>query len=364
MRFERRKIQDNAAGCGAGAAKLQMEWTGKKVLVTGACGTIGREIVDQLAKTAVSEIRGLDNNETELFFLREAFRNDGRVRTALGDVRDSRRVTDLAEGADIILHSAALKHVILCEETPSDAIQTNVIGTQNVIEAAFRCGVGRVIFTSSDKAVNPTNVMGSTKLVGERLMTAADFKSAGKGPVFATVRFGNVLGSRGSVVPIFRRQIAAGGPVTITDASMTRFVMSIEDAVSHVISSAELAVGGEVFVMKMPSIAIADLAAVMSEVLSPGREVPIEVIGSKPGEKLYEELTTEEEVRRTIEIDEFLVVTPALKRIDSDPAYGYLRRKGALAAVRPYRSVSERLLSRAELKQMLLRFNLLGAELG
>ncbi len=338
-----------------------MDWTGKRVLVTGACGTIGREIVEQLRATGVKEIRGFDNNETELFFLRESTRGDARVTAVLGDMRDARRVSELSEGIDVVLHAAALKHVILCEETPSDAIQTNVMGTQNIIEAAFRNGVKRVIFTSSDKAVNPTNVMGSTKLVGERLMTAADFKAAGKGPVFATVRFGNVLGSRGSVVPIFRRQIDAGGPVTITDDKMTRFVMSIKEAVAHVISTAGLAVGGEVFVMKMPSIAIADLAAVMIETLAPGKKIALETIGSKPGEKLYEELTTEEEVRRTIEIDNFLVVTPALKRVDNDPAYAYLRAPGTKPCVRPYRSVSEDLLDRATLKAFLTDNSLLDA---
>lgn len=338
-----------------------MNWAGKRVLVTGACGTIGSEIVKQLATTQIAEIRGLDNNESELFFLRETYRRDLRVVTALGDLRDGRRIADLADGVDVILHAAALKHVILCEETPSDAIQTNVIGTQNVIEASFRTGVSRVIFTSSDKAVNPTNVMGSTKLVGERLFTAADFKSAGKGPVFATVRFGNVLGSRGSVVPIFRHQIEANGPVTITDKNMTRFVMSIEEAVTHVLTTAGLAVGGEVFVMKMPAIAITDLAAVMIEQLAPGREIPIETIGSKPGEKLYEELTTEEEVRRTYEMDEFLVVTPALKRVLDDPSYGYLRAPGIIPSERPYRSASGPLLSRAEIKAMLVKFNILAS---
>jgi FlaA1/EpsC-like NDP-sugar epimerase len=204
---------------------------------------------------------------------------------------------------------------MLSELSPEQTIQNNVIGTQNVISAATRNNVEKVIFTSSDKAVNPTNVMGTSKLLGERLMSAANSNSAST--IFASTRFGNVLGSNGSVVEIFRRQIAEGKKLTITDAEMTRFVMSTSEAVDLVISSAEIAVGGEVFITKMAAIKIVDLATAMLQ--DSDREkidfaTDIEIIGAKPGEKLYEELMTSEETRRAIELTDYFCVYPAFSR--------------------------------------------------
>ena len=172
-------------------------------------------------------------------------------------------------GINLVFHTAAFKHVILCERSPFEAVQTNIIGIQNIIQAAIANQVARLIFTSSDKAVNPTNVMGTSKLMGERLMTAANGNACGNCQIFASTRFGNVLGSRGSVIPIFREQIKMGGPVTLTDPEMTRFIMSIKQAVQLVIDSAFLAQGGEVFVTKMPVIRIQDLAEVMINELAP-----------------------------------------------------------------------------------------------
>jgi FlaA1/EpsC-like NDP-sugar epimerase len=218
--------------------------------------------------------------------------------------------------------------VILCEQSPSDALQTNIIGTQNVIDAAITGGVGRVIFTSSDKAVNPTNVMGTSKLMGERLITAANALRRADGPVFASTRFGNVLGSRGSVVPIFQRQIARGGPVTITDPGMTRFVMTLSEAVRLVMESVHIAHGGEVLVTKMPVVRITDLARVMVAELAPSyghdpSSIKVEVIGSKPGEKLYEELMSDEETRRTVELARYFSVIPAFKTVYQQISYDY-----------------------------------------
>ena len=212
----------------------------------------------------------------------------------------------------------------MCEESPRDAIQTNIVGTQHVIDAALSRGVRRVIFTSSDKAVNPTSVMGTSKLMGERLMTAASATGRSDGTIFASTRFGNVLGSRGSVIPLFHRQIAAGGPVTLTDLGMSRFIMSLAEAVRLVIESMFLATGGEVFVTKMPVVRIADLASVMIEELAavhgfePG-QMQTRVIGVKAGEKMYEELLNEEEVRRTLELERYYVVKPALATVRSQP---------------------------------------------
>ena len=188
----------------------------KRILITGAAGTVGRKIVRQLHSFGPAELRLMDNNESEMFFLLEEYKSNN-VHCFLGDVRDSEKTRKLADGIDIIIHSAAFKHVILSEHNPFDVVQTNIIGVENIIRAASACNVKNVLFTSSDKAVNPTNVMGTSKLMGERLITAANAVRNNGKTIFSSTRFGNVIGSRGSVVPLFIKQIKNGGPVTITD---------------------------------------------------------------------------------------------------------------------------------------------------
>ena len=290
-------------------------WRGKSVLITGVCGTVGRELLRQVAALAPRRIVGVDNNETELFFLGEEYAGNPGVHLFLCDVRDRDGLVAKMAGADIVLHTAALKHVLQCERSPRDAMLTNIVGTQNVIDAAQACRVSRVLFTSSDKAVNPTNVMGTSKLMCERLMTAANAHRHSGDPVFASTRFGNVAGSRGSVVPLFMKQIAAGGPVTLTDPGMTRFMMTLREAAGLVMQSVHSAQGGEVFVMKMPALRIEDLAHVLIARLGGGRRIEIRTIGVKPGEKTYEELLSDEEVRRTVETPDFFVVLPAFKGV-------------------------------------------------
>lgn len=328
-------------------------WRDKRVLITGVCGTIGKELLRQVVEKGVHEIIAIDNNETELFFLDEEYRNFPNVHVYLGDLRDKDKLVRKMQGVNVVLHAAALKHVILCEKTPRDAIQTNILGTQNVIDAAIANNVERVIFTSSDKAVNPTNVMGTTKLMGERLMTAANAHRRTGDPIFSSTRFGNVLGSRGSVVPLFRAQIAANGPVTLTDSEMTRFIMTTEQAVSLVLDSVFLACGGEVFVTKMPVARIKDLAEVMIEELAPNpATVKIKVIGSKPGEKLYEELMNDEETRRTLEVDGYFVVLPAFRSVYESIVYEY-PGMGETGIDEPYNSSLQPPMDKASLKQYL-----------
>jgi len=327
-------------------------WQGKSVLITGVCGTVGRELLRQVVSRGPSRIVGLDNNETELFFLGEEHADNAGVHLFLCDVRDRDGLTAKMAGSDIVLHTAALKHVLQCERSPRDAMQTNILGTQNVIDAAHACRVSRVLFTSSDKAVNPTNVMGTSKLMCERLMTAANAQRHAGDPVFASTRFGNVLGSRGSVVPLFMKQIAAGGPVTLTDAAMTRFIMTLREAAGLVMESVHAAQGGEVFVMKMPALRIEDLAHVMIERLAAGRTVEVRTIGVKPGEKTYEELLSEEEVRRTVETRNFFVVLPAFKGVYERIEYHYADQLPARVG-RAYNSSVVPLMDRAAIAAFL-----------
>lgn len=313
----------------------------KTVLVTGGCGTVGRELVHQIFDQQPAEVRVVDCNESEVFFLEQEllervakpalatpFAPPPRCNCYVGDVRDADKMMMLCEGVDVLFHVAALKHVILCERSPFDAVQTNVVGVKNVINAALANNVSRALFTSSDKAVNPTNVMGTSKLMGERLFTAANSLKLNRNTIFSSTRFGNVLGSRGSVIPIFARQIQAGGPVTLTHPDMTRFVMTLEESCRLVLAAGELARGGEVFVTKMPIMRIEDLARAMIKILAPRygyhpSQIEVREIGVKPGEKLYEELMSDEETRRTYELDEMFAVLPAFRSVYEDICYEY-----------------------------------------
>ena len=303
----------------------------KRLLITGACGTVGSELIDMLSTSDLynpKEIIGIDNDETALFFLDQKYLSDDRAFFVMGDIRDQAKLDRVMQDIDIVFHAAAKKHVILCERSPFEAVQTNIQGVQNIILAAQKNKVGKVVFTSSDKAVNPTNVMGTSKLMGERIITAANSNSRERSTIFSSTRFGNVLGSNGSVIPIFRQQIKKGGPVTLTDPEMTRFVMTIEESVRLVIDSAQLARGGEVFITKMPVVRIINLAQVMIEELAPlfGQEpanIGIEIIGSKPGEKLYEELMSHEESSRTIELTRYFAVLPAFRGFYKSVNYEY-----------------------------------------
>jgi len=336
----------------------------KRVLVTGACGTVGRELIRQLLHAhQVRELIGIDNNESELFFLEHEFAQFENASFFLADVRDRDKVSRKMIHMQIVYHTAAFKHVILCERSPFEAVQTNILGIQNIINAAIENKVERVIFTSSDKAVNPTNVMGASKLMGERLMAAANSNSREDGPIFTSTRFGNVLGSRGSVIPIFREQIRRGGPVTLTDAAMTRFIMSLEEAIRLVIESACHAVGGEVFITKMPAIRIQDLAEVMIKELAAGygfssEDIEIDIIGNKPGEQIYEELMNEEEIRRAWELNKYFVVLPAYGSVyrKIDYTYANVIRQ---TVTKPYNSANRTPLSQIDLTEFLRTHKLL-----
>lgn len=292
----------------------------KKILVTGGTGSLGKELVRYLLVNEKPEtIRIFDVDETEQFEFQQELRgHEGVVRFLLGDVRDKERLARAVEDIDVIFHTAALKHVMACEYNPFEAVKTNVLGMQNIIDVAIDNDVEKVIFTSSDKAVNPSNTMGATKLLAEKLMTSANYYKGARNCVFSSVRFGNVMGSRGSVIPLFKQQISMGGPITITDPTMTRFMMSMSQAVELVFRSVDMAQGGEVFIFKMPTVNISDLAEVLIDELAQKygynpEDIGVEIIGVKPGEKMYEELMTEDEASRSLEREDMFIIIPEIK---------------------------------------------------
>jgi UDP-N-acetylglucosamine 4,6-dehydratase len=292
--------------------ELHPFYQGKRVLVTGGVGSIGNVIVREVLKYDPELIRVFDNNETALFDIEQELQSR-RVRPLIGDIRDKERLTMAMEQIDIVFHAAALKHVPICEYNPFDAVKTNVLGTQNVLDAALSQGVGKVISVSTDKAVSPTNVMGATKLLAERLTISANSYRGHKKTTFSCVRFGNVLNSRGSVVPIFLKQIKAGGPVTITHPNMKRFVMDIPSAAKLVLKAAAIAQGREIFILKMPVMRIIDLAEVMIEIYSPRfgynpADIRIDTIGLRCGEKIDEVLMTPDETTSACESDEMFMI--------------------------------------------------------
>lgn len=319
------------------------------VAITGSVGSVGTSLVAALLKLPVKEIVLVDNNESGLHEQHIANLADGRVTPRLMDIADESGLTRAFAGVDYVLHAAAFKHVPLCEHEPQSAVRNNVIGTQSVINAALASGVKKVLFTSSDKAVNPTNVMGITKLMGERLITAANLTKSKVGTVFASTRFGNVLGSRGSVYPIFHKKIMNGGNIPLTHKDMTRFMMTQEEAAHLVIQSLALFKGGEIFVTKMPIFNIGDFAEMMIECFADkaGRkksDIKIEHIGLRPGEKLFEELTTGEEVPHTYEIDDFFVVLPGEGPHNKLFDYSDYKQNGKIVD-RIYNSSKEEILS-------------------
>jgi UDP-N-acetylglucosamine 4,6-dehydratase/5-epimerase len=300
-------------------------YRGKRILVTGGVGSIGSHLVRKILKYEPENIRVFDNNESALFDLEQEL-NSLKIRPLIGDIRDKERLTMAMEGVDIVFHAAALKHVPLCEFNPFDAVKTNVIGTQNVIEGAYDQGVKKVITISTDKAVNPSNVMGATKLLAERLTISANSYRGKKRTVFSCVRFGNVLNSRGSVVPLFVKQIQNGGPITVTHPDMRRFYMDIPSAAHLILTAGMLSCGNEIFIMKMPTLRIMDLAEVMREKYAPRygynpEDIPIEVIGVRCGEKVDEVLMALDETICAFENSEMYLVLPKkIPYVDYSPS--------------------------------------------
>ncbi len=281
-----------------------MDLNGKTLLVTGGTGSFGTAFIRTvLARYDVAAIRVFSRDELKQYELEHTLR-DSRLRLLLGDTRDRDRLRVATRGVDVIVHAAALKQVPACEYNPFEAVQTNIIGAQNVVSAAIDNSVPLTISLSTDKAVNPVNLYGATKLCAEKIVAQAAVYAPGGPARFASVRYGNVVGSRGSVVPVFMQQ-ALSGVLTITDSRMTRFWITLEQAVEFVLGCMSLVHGGETFVPKIPSMRIVDLA----QALAPGAE--LREVGIRPGEKLHEVLLTEDEARVSFDLGDRFAIMPS-----------------------------------------------------
>jgi FlaA1/EpsC-like NDP-sugar epimerase len=325
------------------------------ILVTGGVGSVGRHLVKRLLSFEPSSIRVLDNNETGLFNLEHEVKTP-LIRTLVGDVRDRDRLNMAMYGVDTVFHAAALKHVPLCEFNPFDAVKTNVLGTQNIIEAAIANDVRCVMNISTDKAVIPTNVMGATKLLGERLISSAAYYTGKRKTIFSSVRFGNVLNTRGSVIPLFHSQIQQGGPVTVTDPDMTRFFMDIPQAVDLILRATVLARGRELFILKMPALRLGDLAECMIETYAPHygfapERIAVQTIGRRSGEKLHEDLMMEDEAPFAYESRDMFVIFPHIYYSD-----GYrprIPRGFQKSGITSFSSQNARLISKDGIRRLL-----------
>ncbi|MFX1297587.1 MAG: polysaccharide biosynthesis protein [Promethearchaeota archaeon] len=296
----------------------------KIILITGATGSIGEHLLDRiLKKYSPKVIRVFSRDESKQFSLEkrcEHYNKDDILRFFIGDIRDKLRVERAIKNVDIVIHLAALKHVGACEYNPFEAIKTNILGIQNLIEASIDNNIERFLFTSSDKAATPSNTMGVTKLLGEKLITAANYYKGPSRTIFSSVRFGNVLGSRGSLVPLIEEQVLNNRLITLTHREMTRYIMSPEQAIDLILKSLEMMQGGEVFVAKMKIVRIYDLIKILIEFFSEkhkkkAKSLQIKEIGMFAGEKLYEELFSVEEAERTFEMDDIYVIIPQLKEV-------------------------------------------------
>jgi len=282
-----------------------MDYKNKVVLVTGGTGSFGKAFIRILLdEYKPAKVIVFSRDELKQHEMRAAGFDQPNLRYFIGDVRDLPRLRRAMDGVDVVVHAAALKQVPACEYNPMEAIKTNILGTSNVIDAALEVGVSKVLALSTDKAVNPVNLYGATKLAAEKLTVQSNAYSGERAARFSCVRYGNVVGSRGSVVPVFLRQ-RDEGKVTITDERMTRFWLSLEQGVRFVLRCIDQMQGGEVFVPKLPSTTIIDLAHTVAP------DAKVDVIGIRPGEKLHEVLISEDEARSTLELDDMYVIQPA-----------------------------------------------------
>ena len=322
--------------------------SGASILVTGATGSFGKAFIRYaLDNLDPARLVIFSRDEYKQYEVRALFDDDRRLRWFIGDVRDRGRLTRAMHRVDYVVHAAALNQVDTAEYNPFEYVQTNIIGSQHVVEAAIDAGVKKVVALSTDKASSPINLYGATKLAADKLFISANHYAAGHVSRFAVVRYGNVMGSRGSVIPFFRNLAATGQSLPITDLEMTRFWITLPQAVEFVVRSFDLMVGGELYVPRIPSIKIVDLA----EAVAPGAAV--HEIGIRPGEKLHEEMIATDDARRTLRLDDRYVVQPTIAE------WGYVPPEGGkpVPAGFAYRSdTNDQWLSVEEMRDMVARF--------
>jgi len=331
---------------------------GKVLMITGGTGSFGQTVLKRFLSTAVSEIRIFSRDEKKQEDLRISL-NDAKLKFYIGDVRDYESVHKAMKGVDYVFHAAALKQVPSCEFYPMEAVRTNVIGTENVLAAASSTGVQRLVVLSTDKAVYPINAMGISKAMAEKVMVAAARMQNAAETVFCATRYGNVMASRGSVIPLFVSQIKAGKPLTVTDPNMTRFLMSLEDSVDLVLYAYEHGKQGDIFVQKAPASTVADLAQALQEIF--GRHTGVRVIGTRHGEKLYETLISREEMAHAVDMGGYYRI-PADNR-DLNYAKYFSEGEEKISHLEDYTSHNTLRLNVEEVKELLLKLDYIKEEL-
>lgn len=319
------------------------------LLITGGTGSFGNAVLSRFLNSNLKEIRIFSRDEKKQDDMRKRF-NNSKLQFYIGDVRDYQSVLNATRGVDFIFHAAALKQVPSCEFYPLEAVKTNVLGTENVLEAAIVSGVSKVICLSTDKAVYPINAMGISKAMMEKIFVAKSRSSSNT--VICGTRYGNVMASRGSVIPLFVNQIRAGQPITITDQNMTRFMMTLEDAVDLVLYAFAHGTSGDIFVQKAPAATIETLALALTDLLKLPKH-PIQVIGTRHGEKLYEALLSREEMACSEDLQEYYRIPPDLRDLN----YGKFIEQGEvkISNAHDYNSHNTQRLNVDEMKQLLLR---------
>lgn len=330
----------------------------KILMITGGTGSFGNTVLKRFLDTDVKEIRVFSRDEKKQEDMRIALAND-KVKFFIGDVRDYDSLANAMVGVDYIFHAAALKQVPSCEFYPMEAVKTNVIGTENVLNAAVANGVKRVVVLSTDKAVYPINAMGISKAMAEKLMVAKSRIIPESGPVICATRYGNVMASRGSVIPLFIDQIKAGDPLTVTDPNMTRFLMSLEDSVDLVLHAFEHAAQGDIFVQKAPASTVADLAQALKELFV--RDNPVKVIGTRHGEKLYESLISREEMAKAVDMGRYYRI-PADNRDLNYKKY-FVEGETHISELDDYTSHNTERLDIAGIKEVLLKLDYIQEQL-
>ena len=287
-------------------------FTGKTFVITGGTGSFGNAVLARLIQTKAKEIRIFSRDEKKQDDMRNLF-NSPKLKFYIGDVRDYQSVTNVMRGVDYIFHAAALKQVPSCEFYPLEAVKTNIFGTENVLESAIQCGVQRVVVLSTDKAVYPINAMGTSKAMMEKVAVAKSRNASST--IINVTRYGNVMASRGSVIPLFMEQIKSDKPISITDPDMTRFMMTLDDAVDLVLYAFENGNPGEIFVQKAPAATIRDLAEALTEIMEkPNHE--IQIIGTRHGEKLFEALLSREEMSCAEDLGDYYRIPPDLRDLN------------------------------------------------